>query len=130
MTPDLMYVAWTAVLLVVLWIPYILGSLITSGFLTPQEYSTPLEREHPPWLRRCNRAHVNLVENFAPFAALLLIAHVTDQANATTAMAAAVFFWARVAHAIGYIMGLPYVRTLLFSIGFVATLVIAWEVIR
>jgi uncharacterized MAPEG superfamily protein len=129
MTPDLMYVAWTAILLVLLWIPYIVGSVSTKGMLTPAEYKTPLEREEPEWLRRCNRAHVNLVENFAPFAALVIVAHLTDQATAATASAAAIFFWARLVHAVAYILGIPFLRTVLFSVGVFATLFIGWEVI-
>lgn len=63
MTADLTYLTWTAVLCLILWIPYIAGTVAKYGLLSPEEYKTPLEREHPDWLRRCNRAHVNLVEN-------------------------------------------------------------------
>jgi len=38
--------------------------------------------------------------------------------------AAVIYFWARVAHYIGYISGLPFVRTLTFTIGWLATFVI------
>ncbi|MFT5115692.1 MAG: putative MAPEG superfamily protein [Parasphingorhabdus sp.] len=79
MTPELTYVAMPAVLLLMLWIPYIAGSVALKGMLTAKEYKTPLERENPDWLRRCNRAHMNLVENFSPFAALVIIGHLTDQ---------------------------------------------------
>ena len=129
MTPELTYVAWTALMLVLLWIPYIAGTVSRNGLLAPAEYKTPLERDEPDWLRRCNRAHLNLVENFAPFAALTIIAHITDQVTATTATAAAVFFWARLAHAVAYIMGIPFLRTILFSTGVVSTLIIGFEVI-
>ena len=112
-----------------LWIPYIGGTVAKNGLLSPEEYKTPLEREHPDWLRRCNRAHVNLVENLPAFAILVLVAHVTGEANTTTAAAAMVFFWARVLHAIGYIAGIPYLRTILFAVGVVACLVIAREVL-
>ena len=82
----------------------------------------------PLWVQRANRAHINLVQAFAPFAALVLIAHVTGQSNAMTAMWAMVFFWARVAHAIIHIAGIPYLRTLIFAVGVVAVLAIFWEV--
>ena len=48
---------------------------------------TPL----PGWAERAKRAHINMAENLAPFAALVLVAHVTGAANATTAMGAAIF---------------------------------------
>jgi uncharacterized MAPEG superfamily protein len=44
-------------------------------------------------------------------------------------MWAAVFFWSRVAHAIVHILGIPYIRTVVFLIGFVAVLGIFWEVV-
>jgi uncharacterized MAPEG superfamily protein len=80
-------------------------------------------------VQRANRAHINLVQAFAPFAALVLVAHASGQANAATAMWAAVFFWSRVAHAIVHILGIPYIRTVVFLIGFVAVLGIFWEVV-
>ena len=129
MVTELTYVAWCAVLLLILWIPYIVGSVSTGGFLRAEEYKTPLERESPDWLRRCNRAHVNLVENFAPFAALVIVGHLTDQLTAATATAAMIFFWSRVIHAVVYIMGIPYLRTIFFSISTFASLFIAWEVL-
>jgi len=129
MTADLTYLTWTAVLCLILWIPYIVGTVAKNGLLSPEEYKTPLEREHPDWLRRCNRAHVNLVENLPPFAALVLVAHVSGEASSVTATAALIFFWARVVHAVGYIGGIPYVRTLCFSIGVFASLAIAWEIL-
>jgi len=42
-----------------------------------------------------------------------------------TAAACAMFFWARLAHALVYIAGLPLVRTLAFAVGFVCQAVLA-----
>ncbi len=129
MTPDLIYLTLTAVLCLVLWIPYIAGTVIKNGMMNAEDYKRPLEREHPDWLRRCNRAHVNLVENLPAFAALVLVAHVAGEAGSATATASMVFFWARVVHAVGYIAGLPYVRTLCFAIGVFACLAIAGQIL-
>ena len=41
----------------------------------------------PAWIERGRRAHTNMVENLAPFACLVLVAHVAGKANATTAFA-------------------------------------------
>jgi hypothetical protein len=41
---------------------------------------------------------VNAVESFAPFAALVIVAHVTGKTNATKALLAVSFFWLRLAH--------------------------------
>jgi uncharacterized MAPEG superfamily protein len=129
MTPDLTYLAYTALLLVLLWIPYMGGVIAEIGFPTPKFYRDPALPRLPLWVQRANRAHINLVQAFAPFAALVLAAHVTGQSNATTAMWAVVFFWSRVAHAIVHILGIPYIRTVVFLIGFVAVLGIFWEVV-
>ena len=129
MTPDLTYLAWTALLTAVLWIPYISGQVLTNGLLTPKNYSDPTAREVPLWGQRANRAHINAVEAFAPFAALVLVAHVGGVSNEATAMWAALFFWARLAHAVIYILGIPFLRTIIFTAGFVAVVGIFYEIV-
>jgi uncharacterized MAPEG superfamily protein len=69
-----------------------------------------------PWVERAQRAHANLVENLPTFAILVLVAHVTLAANELTAIGATVFFAARLAHAITYVAGIIYLRTLLFFV--------------
>ena len=129
MTPDLTWLAWSAALTAVLWIPFIVGQTITTGMITAARYKDPTPPEVPAWVKRCNRAHLNAVETLAPFAVVVLIAHVIGAANETTAMWAAVFFYARLAHAVVYWFGIPFVRTLAFTVGLIATLVIFWQVI-
>jgi uncharacterized MAPEG superfamily protein len=43
---------------------------------------------------------------------------------------AALFFWARVAHAIVFALGWPFVRTVAFTIGFIAVVGIFWEIVH
>ena len=71
----------------------------------------------PSWIERTRRAHANMVENLAPFACLVLVAHVAGKADATTALGSQMFFVARVAHAGIYIVGIPTVRSLAFGVG-------------
>jgi uncharacterized MAPEG superfamily protein len=129
MTPDLRYLAFTALLTAALWIPYIVAQLVTNGPLASPNYLDPTARPVPLWGRRADRAHLNAVEAFAPFAALVLIAHLTGKANATTAFLAGSFFWLRLAHATVYLLGIPYLRTLLFTLGFLAVAGICWQVV-
>ena len=131
LTPDIMYLAYTAILTAALWIPYIVGQVVTGGMLTPAHYKdvTLRTKDLPAWLERANRAHINAVETFAPFAAVVIAAHISGTANETTATAAMFYFWIRVAHPVVYILGLPYLRTLVFALGFIATLVIGWQII-
>jgi uncharacterized MAPEG superfamily protein len=130
MTTDLTYLAYTAILTGVLWIPYVVAQVVTNGLLAPANYSDPTPRPLPLWGKRADRALMNAVEVFAPFAALVIIAQLAGKANSMTAMWTMVFFWARLAHAVVYLLGVPYIRTLLFTVGFVAVAGIAWEVLQ
>ncbi|MBV8191580.1 MAG: MAPEG family protein [Alphaproteobacteria bacterium] len=71
------------------------------------------------WAGRARRAHLNMIENLVLFASLVLIAAVAGKANATTAMGAMIFFWARVAYAIIYLIGIPWLRTLAWAVSVV-----------
>ena len=128
MTPDLNYLALSSALCLVLWIPYIVVRIRTHG-ANPDDYRQLPQQDSTDFLKRANRAHVNLVENLPVFAALVLIAHVSDEASSATAIAAAVFFWARVVHAIVFWFGWPYVRTLAFAVSWLANLYLAWAVL-
>ena len=77
---ELTYLAWSAFLCIVLWLPYVLERAQSQGLGTVLTYP-----ENPPapaaWAQRAQRAHLNMVENLPAFAALVIIAHLTD-ANA------------------------------------------------
>ena len=130
MTTDLQYLAYTALLTASLWIPYIVCQSMTNGLLSPQNYLDPKPRAVPLWGQRANRAHINAVELFAPFAALILVAQAAGKADATTAFCAVAFFWLRLIHAVVYWIGLPYIRTLVFTLGWVAVVVLFFQVVR
>ena len=62
-------------------------------------------------------------------AILVIVAYIRYRQAEPTKLAeiglwAAVFFWARVAHAVVYWLGIPYLRTIAFVVGVVATAVI------
>jgi uncharacterized MAPEG superfamily protein len=130
MTTDLKYLAFTAILTATLWIPYIVCQVMTNGFLQPQNYVDPAQRSVPLWGTRAHRAYLNAVETFAPFAALVIVAHIAGKANAMTAFWAASFFWLRLVHAIVYWLAIPYIRTVAFTLSFICVAGIFWEVIR
>ena len=85
MTTDLKYLAFTALLTAALWIPYVISQVMTNGPLTPANYKDPAPRPVPLWGKRADRAYLNAVEVFAPFAVLVIIAHIAGKANAMTA---------------------------------------------
>lgn len=103
-----------------LWIPHVVAQVITNGFLKPADYVDPTPRLLPLWGRRADRTLMNAVEIFAPFAALVIAAHLTGKANAMTAFWAMSFFWLNVAHAVSFLLGVPYARTVLFTLGYVS----------
>jgi uncharacterized MAPEG superfamily protein len=122
MSTDLKYLALTALLTASLWIPYVIAQVKTNGPLQPANYVDPTMRPLPPWGKRADRAYLNAIETFAPFAALVILIHITGKANAATALLTASFFWIRVAHAIVFWTAIPYIRTIVFTLGYVAVL--------
>jgi len=129
MTTDLTYLAWTALLTASLWIPYIAAQVMANGLLSPQNYVDPTPRKVPLWGQRANRAHLNAVESFAPFAALVLIAHVAGKADGATAFWGMSFFWLRLAHAVVYWLAFPFVRTVIFTLGWIAVVALFVHVV-
>jgi uncharacterized MAPEG superfamily protein len=74
---------------------------------------------------RAKRAHLNMIENLVLFAALVLIAAAAGKANAATATGAAIFFWGRLAHAVIYLIGIPWLRTLAWFVSVIGMIIIA-----
>jgi uncharacterized MAPEG superfamily protein len=130
MSIDLKYLAFTALLTASLWIPYVVAQVSTNGRLQPENYRDPTQRPIPLWGKRADRAYLNAVETFAPFAALVILAHIAGKANAMTAFWAGCFFWLRLAHAVVFLAGIPLIRTILFALAYVAVVGMFWEVIK
>ena len=74
---------------------------------------------------RAKRAHLNMLENLPLFAALVLIAAVAGKANAATAMGAMIFFWARLVYAVVYLIGVPWLRTVVWFVSVIGMVIIA-----
>ena len=122
MKTELLYLLLTAILTGVLWIPVVIGYATSRGPLTPESYRVAPTSPLPDWVNRANRAHLNAVENIAPFVAVVLIAQVTGISTAVTAACAAVYFYARLAHAVIHISGFGQLmaRTLAFTVAWLA----------
>jgi uncharacterized MAPEG superfamily protein len=132
MTTELRYLMCTAILTASLWLPVVIGYGQARGPLTPEDYRVARTTPLPDWVNRANRAHMNAVESFAPFAAVVLVAHVLDVHSAVTTTAAAVYFGARALHAVVHISGIGFLmaRTVIFTIGWGAFIAMAVEVFR
>lgn len=130
MTTELYYLTLSALMTTVLWAPYIVNGIAVRGLPimlggAPKESTVLLS----PWARRLLAAHTNAVENLVIFAALVLVAHAISVSTPITAAAAAVYFWARVAHYLIYGLGISVLRTAAFTVAWMAQLVIGWQIL-
>ena len=80
--------------------------------------------EETPLGGRLRRAATNGVESIAVFAPLVLVAQLTDTSNAWTQYAAIAFMISRILYLPSYALKLVPIRTLVWSLGFFALLVV------
>lgn len=129
MTTDLTMLAWSAALCVLLAFPYTLAMIAKNGPLRAMSYPQPGHDDLAPWAQRAKRAHLNLVENLPVFAALVLVAQAAGAANATTALGAQIFFWARVVMVLGHVGGIAGVRTVAWFVSLAGMAMILVQII-
>jgi uncharacterized MAPEG superfamily protein len=125
MNTELVYLLLTAQLTANRWIPVVIGYVTTRGVLTAEGYRVAPTSPLPHWVNRANRAHMNAVESFAPFAAVVLAGQAIGAHSAATATCAAVYFYAQLAHAVVHVLGtgLLKARTVLFTTAWAAFVV-------
>ena len=128
MKTELLYLALISALTGLLWVPYILDRIAVGGLADAVGYPAA-PKPQSAWAVRLIKAHRNAVENLVVFAALVLVANAAGISNGVIAGAAIVYFWARIVHAVAYAFGVPWVRTLAFTVGFVAQAAIAWQIL-
>jgi len=128
MTPELMYLVWSVALTFVLVVIAVGGATLEVGLPTLAG-----NREGLPdlkgWAGRAQRAHRNMLENLILFAALVLVAQIVGVRNPMTLLGAQLFFWGRVAHAIIYIAGIPWLRTVAWTVSVVGLLLIFLQLV-
>lgn len=73
---------------------------------------------------RINRAFGNFMESFPFFAAAVLAVLVSGQSDATSALGAQLYFWARVVYVPLYALGIPYLRTLVWTVGLIGVVMV------
>jgi len=76
------------------------------------------------WAGRAARAHHNMLENLVLFAALVLTAVVAGRTNGATLLGAQLFFWARLAYAVIYVAGIPWLRTAVWFVSVIGLVII------
>ena len=130
MTTDLWMLVWSAVLCMVIPYPGVVVLLQMPGGPEWGFGNRDTVFEVPPWLARLRRAHANMVENLAPFACLVLVAHLAGKANAWTALGAEIFFVSRVLYAFVYTAGITVWRTVIFTVAVTAEFLILLQIVR
>jgi uncharacterized MAPEG superfamily protein len=118
---ELRYLIYAAILLGIIWVPYILAHIGQVGLVKALAYNN--EDEMPDWAAKLKRAHYNLVENIPLFAVAVLAGEFAGVHTGVTAACAMVFFWARVAHPIAQVAGIWGTRTAAFAIGWLAVVI-------
>lgn len=73
---------------------------------------------------RLDRASRNFLETFPFFIAAVLAVTLTQRGNEHTALGAQLYFWARVAYVPVYAAGIPYVRTLIWTVSLVGLVMV------
>jgi uncharacterized MAPEG superfamily protein len=128
MKPELMLVVWTVLLAFVQMLLAVAGATRQVGLpmlAGNREGLAPCTG----WAGRAARAHHNLLESLVLFAALVLVAVVAGKTNANTLLGAQIFFWARVAYAVVYIAGVPWLRTGVWFVSIVGLALIFFQLV-
>jgi uncharacterized MAPEG superfamily protein len=123
MKPELMWLLWAVVLTFVQMLVAVSGATLQVGLpmLAGNRDSVPA---FGGWVGRAQRAHRNMLESLVLFAALVLIAVVTNKTNSATLLGAQLFFWARLAYAFVYIAGIPWLRTAVWFVSVIGLIII------
>ena len=128
MTPELKLLVWSAILTFVQMLVASAGAQLQVGL--------PVlvgNRENLPpftgWAGRARRAYFNMLEYLVLFAILVLVAQVSGKSNAMTVLGSQIFFWARLAYAIIYTAGVPWLRTAVWIVSLIGLLLILLQLI-
>lgn len=126
MKPEMMLLLWAVGLTFVQMLVAATGAFLQVGLPT-----LAANRERFPelagWAGRARRAHFNMIENMVLFVALVFLVIAAGKSNQMTVLGAELFLWARVAYALIYLAGWPYVRTLSWAISAAGMVLIALQ---
>ena len=130
MSRELFWLTLTVAVTGLMWVPYILDRCKVRGLWATLDNPKPGDTPQSPWAMRLYFAHTNAVENLVVFAPLVLVIDSLNLSSNVTAIACASYFWARLAYAVIYAMGIPVLRTLLFTVGFLAQAALVLAIFR
>ena len=128
MKPELMWLVWAVVLTFVQMLVAVTGATLQVGL---PMLSGNREGLAPctGWAGRANRAHHNMLENLVLFAVLVLVAVLSSKTNSMTLLGAQLFLWARLAYAVIYLAGIPWLRTAVWFVSVIGLILIFLQLI-
>ena len=128
MKPELLLLLWAVALAFAQALVAVQGAFMQVGL--------PMlagNRENLPviagWAGRAARAHRNMMENLALFIPLVVVAVVAGRTNSITLLGAQIFVWARLAYAIVYVAGIPWLRTGVWFVSVIGMILIFLQLI-
>jgi len=130
MKAELFWLTLTTVLTGLLWVPYILDRVAVRGLMVTLDTPSPRHKPQTGWAVRLMNAHINQVENLVVFGILVLVLDALAISTPATVLACAVFFWSRLAYVVIYTIGVPVLRTLAFTVGFLAEAALVLAIFR
>ena len=129
MKPELMLLVWAVVLMFVQMLVAVTGAYLQVG-LTKLVGNRDDMPKIAGWGGRAERAHLNMVENIALFAPLVLIAVFAGKANAMMLLGAQIFLWSRVAYAVIYVAGIVWLRTIAWFVSVIGLIIIFAQLVK
>lgn len=128
MKPELTLLVWAVLLAFAQMLVAVGGATLKLGLPTlagNREGLAPCTG----WAGRAARAHHNMIENLVLFAALVLAAVAAGRTNSTTLLGAQIFVCARLAYAVIYVAGIPWLRTALWLVSVIGLAMIFFQLV-
>ncbi len=128
MTPELSMLVWAVALTFAQMLVAASGATMQVGL---PKLAGNREDVQPctGWAGRAQRAHRNMLESLVLFAALVLAAHAAGVSSSMTVLGAQLFFWGRLAYAVVYVAGIPWLRTGVWAVSIVGLVLIFLQLV-
>lgn len=127
MTTELRFLLSGAALLVAIHLVEVMHNLIGNGLLRALHGYKPFEK--PEWRERLAATEGNLAKNLVLFSIVVFVAHLAEVHNAATVAGAALFFYARLVHAVAYTARIPFLRAVAYVASLAGLLMIGFQLL-
>ncbi|WP_370234723.1 MULTISPECIES: MAPEG family protein [Henriciella] len=125
MSQELLYLFGSVVILIALLVAQAANTVIQNGLsygLGPRDEPARTNL----FSGRIKRAIANHIEGLVIFGFAILIVETAGLGNALTKIGAALYFWARFAYGPIYLLGVPVIRTIVWSVGLIGTVIVLY----